>query len=104
MDPSYMIPKHTPGKRIAPAQVKDNDSKFQLRLDAGESLDGKKNVYLQVNSQAKNDSLVTFRRKNGTLANLATGVIDENTPAESQEDTARESWQDMAQQARDNLG
>ncbi|KAJ5179426.1 hypothetical protein N7492_002636 [Penicillium capsulatum] len=98
-----LFQKQTPGRRIAPLQAKDNDSKFQLRLDAGESMEGVKNVYLQVNSQAKNDSLVKFRKKNGTDANLASGQINENTPAESQEEEARKWWQEMEKQAKENL-
>ena len=35
--------------------------KHQLRLDAGEVIDGKKNVYLQVNGQAKNEALKKYR-------------------------------------------
>lgn len=34
--------KQTPGNRIFPAKVGDNDSKFQLRLDAGEVRDAKR--------------------------------------------------------------
>ena len=45
--------QHTPEKSIAPAQPGHNDAKFQLRLDAGEVVGGKKNIYLQVNSQAE---------------------------------------------------
>lgn len=55
-----------------------NDSKYELRLDAGESQDGKKRVYLRVNSQAKNDALRKFRGKHGSHANLAVGSIDES--------------------------
>ncbi|EEH02530.1 conserved hypothetical protein, partial [Histoplasma capsulatum G186AR] len=66
-----LFQKQTPGKRIAPAQAKDNDTKFQVRLDAGEVQNGIKKVYLQVNSQAKNDSLKRWREKHGTHSNLA---------------------------------
>ncbi|OGE48843.1 hypothetical protein PENARI_c025G02868 [Penicillium arizonense] len=34
-----LFQKQTPGKRIAPLPAKDNDSKLQMRLDAGESRD-----------------------------------------------------------------
>lgn len=98
-----LFQKQTPGKRIAPAPAKDNDAKFQLRLDAGESIDGMKNVYLQVNSQAKSDSLAKFRKKNGTDGNLASAQIDENTPPESQEEVARKWWEEMERQAKANL-
>lgn len=92
-----------PGKCIAPVQAKDNDSKLQLRLDAGESRNGVKNVYLQVNSEAKNDALAKFKQKEGTHAKLASGTIDEKTPAESQEEAARKFWEDMTKQAKEKL-
>ncbi|KFX96260.1 hypothetical protein V490_03455 [Pseudogymnoascus sp. VKM F-3557] len=99
-----LFQKQTPGKRILPAQAKDNDAKFQLRIDAGRSDNGIKNVYLQVNSQAKNGALKEFKQKFGTDANLAVGSIDENTPVDAQEEAAKELWQGLAQQAKDNLG
>ncbi|KAL2871007.1 uncharacterized protein BJX67DRAFT_377619 [Aspergillus lucknowensis] len=48
---------HSAGTRIAPPKSGEKDKKWQLRLDAGEVKDGKKRVYLQVNSQASNESL-----------------------------------------------
>ena len=98
-----LFQKQTPGKRIAPVQAKENDAKFKLRLDAGESVDGKKNIYLQVNSQAKNDALVKFRKKHGSDGNLAIGQIDKNTPAETQEEAARKMWEAMMREAKGNL-
>lgn len=95
--------RQTPGKRIAPAQAGDNDSKLQLRLDAGELVDGKKNVYLQVNSQAKNDALKKYRRKYGSHANLATATIDPNTPEKDQEEVFTDMWNDMESQAKEKL-
>lgn len=41
-----LFKKQTPGRRIIPQQAKDNDEKYQLRLDAGESIDGKKKSIL----------------------------------------------------------
>lgn len=98
-----LFQKQTPGKRIAPIQAKENNAKLQMRLNAGESKDSKKNIYLQVNSQAKNDSLVKFRKKKGTDANLASSQINENTPEESQEEAARKWWQEIERQAKENL-
>ncbi len=71
-----LFAKQTPGKRIAPSQIGDNDAKYQLRLDAGEVVRGQKDVYLQFNSQAKNDALKRFKGKNGSHANLATATVD----------------------------
>ncbi|KAI9670782.1 MAG: hypothetical protein M1817_003893 [Caeruleum heppii] len=96
--------KHTPGKRIVPAQAGDNDAKHQLRLDAGETINGRKTVYLQVNAQAKNDALKEFRKKHGSHANLATGSIDPNTPEDQQKVVFREFWTGVKGEAREKLG
>ncbi|TPX21007.1 hypothetical protein DIZ76_016907 [Coccidioides immitis] len=98
-----LFQKQTPGKRIAPAQAKDDDAKFQVRLDAGETQNGIKRVYLQVNSQAKNDSLKKWRQKHGTHSNLAVGTVNENTLPEDQEDAAKACWEDLSGQAKENL-
>ncbi|KAM5485305.1 hypothetical protein MaudMau93_005458 [Microsporum audouinii] len=95
--------KQTPGKRIGLPQAGDNDKIYQVRLDAGETINGIKRVYLQVNSQAKNDALKKWKKKHGTHSNLAVGTIDENTPEEEQEDAAKAFWKDVAGQAKDNL-
>jgi hypothetical protein len=100
---SKLFTKQTPGKRILPPQAGNNDSTYQLRLDAGESLDGKKNIYLQVNSQAKNEALKKWVRQNGSHANLAVTVIDENTPPEKQEQVSKNAWDDLEDQAKANL-
>ena len=93
-----------PGKRIAPPKSGDNDAKYQLRIDAGEVVDGKKKIYLQVNSQAKNDVLKSFRKKNGTHANLATSTVDMNTPEKDRKRVGEEVWDDLADQAESVLG
>jgi hypothetical protein len=99
-----LFAKQTPGKRIAPAPAKNNDAELQLRLDAGEAKDGVKNVYLQVNSEAKNEALKKFRAKNGSHANLATATIDENTPQEQQEEAAKAFWESIESQAKTKIG
>ncbi|EEQ31546.1 conserved hypothetical protein [Microsporum canis CBS 113480] len=83
--------KQTPGKRIGLPQAGDNDKIYQVRLDAGETINGIKRVYLQ------------WKKKHGTHSNLAVGTIDENTPEEEQEDAAKAFWKDVAGQAKDNL-
>lgn len=70
-----LFAKQTPEKRIAPPQVGDNDAKYQLRLDVGKAVHGQKNVYLQVDSRAKDDALKDFRGKNGSCAKLATATV-----------------------------
>lgn len=98
-----LFAKQTPGKRIAPPQAGDNDSKHQLRLDAGELVDGKKQVYLQVNSQAKNDALKKYRGKHGSHAKLATATVDPNTPEKDQKKVFTDMWKDMESQAKAKL-
>ncbi|KAK4965250.1 hypothetical protein LTR66_012159 [Elasticomyces elasticus] len=99
-----LFQKQTPGKRIFPPQAKESDKKLQLRLDAGEIHSGQKKVYLQVNSQADNEALKKFRKKHGTDANLATGTINENEPKENQKQAAEALWEDLMNQAKENLG
>jgi hypothetical protein len=96
--------KQTPGKRIAPPKTAGSDIKFELRFDAGEVVNGNKTVYLQVNSQAKNDALKKFRRKNGTHANLATAFIEEDTPEDKQEEAFKKMWEEIDTQVRERLG
>jgi len=98
-----LFSKQSPGNRIVPPQTGVNDSKYELRLDAGEAHGGKKRVYLQVNTQAKNDALKKFRGKHGSHANLAVGTIDENTPAKDQKEAAEQLWAQMERAAKDNL-
>ncbi|KAI9685110.1 MAG: hypothetical protein M1820_010832 [Bogoriella megaspora] len=96
--------KHTPGKRILPPRNKKDDENWELRIDAGESQDGKKTIYLQVNSEAKNDALKKFRNKNGAHANLAVGTVDENTPEGDREDAIGETWKGMSERAKEKIG
>ena len=94
----------TPGKRIVPPRAGDNDSRYQVRLDAGEVVDGIKTVYLQPNSQAKNKSLKKFISKHGTHANLAKAAIDMSTPVEKQKEVAKNFWADATGQATEKVG
>lgn len=96
--------KQTPGNRVVPPKTAVMDAKFGLRFDAGEVVNGKKTVYLQVNSQAKNDALKKFRQKNGTHANLATAVIDEDVPEDKQEEVYNKMWDDIDPQIKERLG
>ena len=93
----------TPGNRIAPPQAGDNDAKHQLRLDAGEVVDGKKKVYLQINAEAKNDVLKKYRSKHGSHANLATATVDPNTPEKDQKKVITDVWKDLESEAKTNL-
>lgn len=66
----------TAGKRIVPSRTPKKDAEYQLRIDAGKLVDGKRNVYLQVNSQAKASGLKDWFRRNGSHANLASAAFD----------------------------
>lgn len=95
---------HSAGTRIAPPKSGEKDKKWQLRLDAGEVKDGKKRIYLQVNSQASNETLQKWVKKNTSHANLASGDININEPEEKFSDAFDEFWQGIEKQAKDNLG
>ncbi|PGH19279.1 hypothetical protein AJ80_04032 [Polytolypa hystricis UAMH7299] len=95
---------HSPGTRIAPTKSGNKDNKWQLRLDAGEVKGGKKRIYLQVNSQASNQSLQKWLKKNTSHANLAFGDIDINEPDDKISGAFDNFWQCVEKQAKDNLG
>lgn len=97
-------PNRPPVIASSPPKTAVMDAQFGLRFDAGEVVNGKKTVYLQVNSQAKNDALQKFRQKNGTHANLATAVIDENTPEDKQEEIFNKIWDEIDPQIKQRLG
>ncbi|KAL9004658.1 MAG: hypothetical protein Q9188_002518 [Gyalolechia gomerana] len=99
-----LFDNHTPGSRIAPPKSGNNDAKHQLRIDAGEVVDGRKFLYLQVNSEAKSETLKKFIGKEGTHANLATVSIDINTAVEKQEEVAENAMADIKGQAKKKLG
>lgn len=69
------------GRRIFPGSSSKNDSKFQLRIDCGSTVEGSPNlmkVVLQVNKEAKEGALKSFLKasKRGTHANVAEAIID----------------------------
>src|SRR5271169_389066 len=64
------------GSRIVPSRTAKNDADYQLRIDAGELVGGKRNVILQVNSQAKSTPLKEWLRKHGSHAKLAQATFD----------------------------
>jgi hypothetical protein len=94
---------HTPGSRIAPSKNQKNDETWQLRLDAGEVKNGKKRVYLQVNSQATNDGLKNWRKKHTSHGNLASGEINVDESEKSMEHAFDDFWDDIEKEARNNL-
>lgn len=74
---------------------------LQLRIDAGELVDGKRNVYLQVNSQAKATGLKDWVRRNGTHANLASATFD--TTAADLEEEADRVLEELEKDAKKNV-
>lgn len=95
---------HNPGQRIAFAKAKDGDAKRQLRMNAGEVVKDMKNVNVQINSEATNDALQKFRKKNGKNAKVATGKIPVDTPEDKQEEVFEELFKDLKGQFSEKIG
>ncbi|KAF2125863.1 hypothetical protein P153DRAFT_389314 [Dothidotthia symphoricarpi CBS 119687] len=97
--------QQTPGGRIFPSKTARNDAASQLRYDAGEVVNGKKKINLQVNSQAKGAALKEFiGNKKGTHGTIASGEIDVNTPEHKQEETIRNLFKTVATQYKSKVG
>jgi len=94
---------HNPGQRVVPSKSWKNDEEHQYRVDAGETIDGRKNLYLQINSQATSPVLKEYVRKNGTHAKVATVPIEVNTPVEKQKEAADKVMDMMAKELRSKL-
>ncbi len=97
-----LLGEHALGARIFPSRNSKNDTKYQLRLDAGPLVDGRyRQLNLQVNSQATSGSLKDWLKKYGSHANLATGELD--TTAENLEEEIDRAFEDMMEQAKKNI-
>lgn len=95
---------HNPGQRILPANIKTENQQHQLRVDAGETKDGYKNLYLQVNSEAKNTALKKYISKNGTHSNIASVRIKADTPEDKQKEVGKQALEEMGKQFRSKVG
>lgn len=95
---------HEPGQRIAMANARDNDAKHQLRLDAGEVVNGMKHVNVQINSQASNDALVKYRKSHGSHNKVATAQFAVETPEKDQEKVFEAVVEDLKNQYREKIG
>lgn len=95
---------HTPGTRIGPPKSGDKDKKWQLRFDAEEVKDGKKRIYLQVNSQASNDAFQKWKKKNTSHGNLVFGDINPDGLEDNIPEAFDEFWQGIEKQAKDSPG
>jgi hypothetical protein len=67
---------YNPGSRTFPSKTNKNDADYQMRIDAGEMVGTRRNIVLQVNSQAKATPLKQWIRKNRTHGKLATAYFD----------------------------
>ncbi len=93
---------HNAGSRIVPSKSKKNDQEFQLRIDAGELVDDRyRNVYLQVNTEAKSPSLKKWLQKQGSHAKLASSQYD--TQAEDQDAEAQRVIDELVEKGKDSL-
>lgn len=101
---SKLFKNHNPGQRIVPANTAKENTQHQLRIDAGEVKNGKKNIYLQANSQAKNTAIKRFISKNGTHANIASAEIDVNTPEDRQKEEAERVFAELQAGFRSKVG
>lgn len=89
------------GGRIVPSRTSKNDADYQLRIDAGELVGGKRNVVLQVNSQAKSTPLKEWLRKNGSHAKLAQATFD--TTAEDPRQEAERVLAELENKGKENI-
>ena len=93
------------GHRLWPPNIFKLNQKIMVRIDVGEEVHGRPGVYklfLQVNNEATSTKLKDWRRKN-PHGNLATALIDTNTPKEKQEEVGVDTFAYLIDQAGDNL-
>ncbi|EFR05415.1 hypothetical protein MGYG_08427 [Nannizzia gypsea CBS 118893] len=92
----------SPGSRILPSRTSKNDTKFQLRIDAGELINNRyRQLILQVNSQATTPGLRDWVKKYGTHAKLAEERFD--TLAEDPEAEVERVVESLEGQAKTSL-
>lgn len=89
------------GTHILPSKTTKNDADYELRIDAGETIGGRRNVVLQVNSQAKSTALQEWVRKNTSHAKLATATYD--TSAKDPDAEAIRVMKELQQKAKSNI-
>ena len=71
------------GRRIFPGSSSRNDSKYQLWIECGSTLQNLMKIVLQVNKQVKEGSLKSFLEasERGVHANVVKAIIDTMKPA-----------------------
>jgi hypothetical protein len=92
---------HNPGSRILPSKTNKNNADYQMRIDAGEMVGTRRNIVLQVNSQAKATPLKEWIRKNKTYGKLATAYFD--TAAEDPQKEATRVAEELQRKAKENV-
>ena len=61
----------TPGSSFVPARTKKNDAQYELKIDAKSIFKNEyRNVYLQVNKEAKSPTFRDWNKRKETHANL----------------------------------
>jgi hypothetical protein len=92
---------YNPGSRTFPSKTNKNDADYQMRIDAGEMVGTRRNIVLQVNSQAKATPLKEWIRKNKTHGKLATAYFD--TAAEDPQKEATRVAEELQRKAKENV-
>lgn len=94
----------TPGRRLVPSRTDKSDKEAQLRVDAGEKVDGRQKIVLQVNSDATSEALKKWVNKQPQKyhAKLATASFD--TQAEDQAAEAERVLQELEDEATSKVG
>ncbi|MCJ1230787.1 hypothetical protein MMC12_007461 [Toensbergia leucococca] len=92
---------HTSGSRMIPSRTPKNDADYELRIDAGELIANKRNLVLQVNSQAKSTAFKKWLQKHGAHANLATVSFD--TTAIDPEVETQRALDELEEEAKANI-
>ena len=75
-----------------------------LRLDAGEVMNGYKNICLQVNSEAKNTALKDYENKHGTHCDLTVASIKVDAPEDQQATNIVKALDAMEAQCKSKIG
>jgi hypothetical protein len=101
---SKLFGAHTPGQRIIPANTVTENTKHQLRIDAGEVKNGKKNIYLQANSQAKNTALKKYISKHGTHSNIGVAQINVDVAHDKQKEEADKAFKQLEAEFHSKIG
>jgi hypothetical protein len=93
---------HNAGNRIVPPKSKKNDQDFELRIDAGELVDNRyRNIYLQVNKEAKAQILKRWLKREGSHGKLAGAQYD--TQAADSDSEAQRAMDELTEKGKSNL-